>query len=48
MPAGQKTAAKNIMEAYVNEVEAQTNKGITQAGAIILKAEARYIIDNMQ
>ncbi|MDO9096779.1 MAG: hypothetical protein Q7U60_01465, partial [Candidatus Methanoperedens sp.] len=47
LDAGQKTAAKNILEAYINEVEAQTNKSITPAGANILKAEARYVIDTM-
>ncbi|MFZ2412004.1 MAG: FG-GAP-like repeat-containing protein [Candidatus Methanoperedens sp.] len=45
--AGQKTAAKNILEAYVNEVEAQTGKAITSEGAVILIAEARGVIENM-
>ncbi|MDO9097588.1 MAG: hypothetical protein Q7U60_05670, partial [Candidatus Methanoperedens sp.] len=47
LDAGQKTAAKNILEAYINEVEAQTGKAITSEGAGILRAEARYVIENM-
>ncbi|MFZ3059701.1 MAG: FG-GAP-like repeat-containing protein [Candidatus Methanoperedens sp.] len=45
--AGQNAAARNILEAYVNEVEAQTGKAITPEGAGILKAEARYVIERL-
>ena len=45
--AGQKTAAKNILEAYINEVGAQTGKAITSEGAGILIAEARYVIEHL-
>ncbi|MFZ3060902.1 MAG: FG-GAP-like repeat-containing protein [Candidatus Methanoperedens sp.] len=47
MNAGQNAAAKNILEAYINEVEAQGGKAIIPEGAGILKAEARYVIEHI-
>jgi hypothetical protein len=45
--SGQRIAAKSIIEAYINEVEAQSGKAITIEGAGILVAEATYVIEHL-
>jgi hypothetical protein len=42
--AGQCGAAANIYSAFINQVMAQTGKGITPAAAAILIADAQYLI----
>ena len=38
--------AANVYRAFLNEVHAQTGKGITRTAAAILTADARYLIDH--
>lgn len=47
MDAGQKAAARNIIEAYMNEIDAQTGKAVTAEGAAVLKNEAKYVIEHL-
>jgi len=44
--SGDCMTAKNIYQAFINEVQAQTGKGISEAAAAILIADAEYLIAN--
>ena len=44
--AGNCTAASNIYEAFINELNAQSGKGIDPTAAAIMTADARYLIAN--
>lgn len=45
--SGQNATARNVLEAYINDIQAQSGKGITTEGADILVSEARYVIDHL-
>ncbi|MBM3334492.1 hypothetical protein FJY63_07510, partial [Candidatus Sumerlaeota bacterium] len=45
--AGTTTAAKNMLNAFINEVRAQTGKHISQRAAELLIADAQYVIDHI-
>jgi hypothetical protein len=44
--SGDCMTAQNIYQAFINEVQAQTGKGISEAAAAILIADAQYLIAN--
>jgi len=44
--SGDCMTAQNIYQAFINEVQAQTGKGISEAAAAILIADAEYLIAN--
>lgn len=45
--SGQNATARNVLEAYINDIQAQSGKGITTEGANILISETRYVIDHL-
>ena len=47
LEAGDSTAAKNMLNAFVNEVETQNGKHLTQDAYLLLKFNAGYIIDRL-
>ena len=48
LAAGDTTAAKNILNAFVNEVEAQNGKHLTSEAYALLKYNAEYLIRRMK
>ncbi len=47
LAAGDTTAAKNILNAFVNEVEAQNGKHLTSEAYTLLKYNAEYLIERL-
>ncbi|MDE3058447.1 MAG: hypothetical protein KGJ59_10875 [Bacteroidota bacterium] len=47
LSAGDTTAAKNMLNAFVNEVEAQNGKQLTSEAYALLKFNAEYLIDRL-
>ena len=47
LEAGDTTAAKNMLNAFVNEVEAQNGKHLTSEAYALLKYNAEYLIDRL-
>jgi hypothetical protein len=45
---GDTKAAKNILNAILNEVKAQTGKGLDPDAATLLEQDAQYLIDHLQ
>jgi hypothetical protein len=44
LDAGNVKAATNALNAFINQVSAQTSKKITKDAAVLLIADARYVI----
>lgn len=47
LAAGDSTAARNMLNAFVNEVEAQNGKHLTSEAYALLKYNAEYLIDRL-
>ena len=45
--AGQETTAINLLNTYINEIDAKTGKSVTLMGAQVLKNEALYVVDGL-
>lgn len=47
LDAGDSTAARNLLDAFLNEVEAQNGKHLTNEAYVVLKYNAKYLIDRL-
>lgn len=47
LDAGQEKTAMNLLNVYINELDAKTGKTVTLVGAQVLKNEALYVIDSL-
>ena len=47
LDAGQETTAMNLLNMYINEIDAKTGKTVTLEGAQVIKNEALYVVDSL-
>lgn len=47
LDAGQEKTAMNLLNVYINELDAKTGKTMTVMGALVLKNEALYVVDGL-